>query len=84
MITSPPSFASVACLGLGPFFRSVTAGLRLFTVVPTADYQFHRRLLVSVSFPLPGQWVPEIRPLLSTGHCGSVISPPHAGSSWLT
>ena len=40
MITSPPSFASVACLGLGPFFRSVTAGLRLFTVVPTANYQF--------------------------------------------
>ena len=40
MITSPPSFSSVACLGLGPFFRSVTAGLRLFTVVPGADYRF--------------------------------------------
>jgi hypothetical protein len=40
MITSPPSFSSVACLGLGPFFRSVTAGLRLFTVVPSANYRF--------------------------------------------
>ena len=89
MITSPPSFTSVACLGLGPFFRSVTAGLRLFTVVPTADYRFlfigsaaaglccfllFRLFTVGQRFLFHCQ-VNGIHPLLPTGHCESVVSP---------